>query len=99
MKKNVQNGTFGQNGQYVRVHVEAEPVQPDENVLAVIAVKTAAAVMNFVLKRVTWIHVYTGLNGTIGPAVSLFAKIEIASMKKCVLWRQKDNVIIDIEIV
>ena len=77
MRKNVLNGTFGQNGLFARVHVEAEPVQPDENVLAVIAVKTAVVVMNFVLKRVTWIHVYIGLNGTTGRAASLFVKTEI----------------------
>ena len=77
MRKNVPNGTFGQNGQYVQAHVEAEPVQPDENALAVIAVKMAVAVMNFVLKRVTWILVFIGPNGTTGLVVSLFVKIEI----------------------
>ena len=99
MRKNVPNGTSGRNGQYVQVHVEAEPVQPDENVLAVIAVKMAVAVMNSVSRRVTWIHVFIGLSGTTGLAVSLFVKIEIVSMRKCVLWQQKDNVITDIEIV
>ena len=77
MRKNVPNGTSGRNGQYVQVHVEAEPVQPDENVLAVIAVKMAVAVMNSVLKRVTWILVFIGPNGTTGLVVSLFVKIEI----------------------
>jgi len=78
MKKNVRNGIFGLNGHYVLVHVEVEPVRPDGNALAVIAVKTAAVVMNFVSNRATWIHVYTGLNGTTGPAVNLFVRIEIA---------------------
>ena len=77
MMKNVQNGISGLNGQYVLVHVEVEPVQLDGNVSAAIAVKMAAVVMNFVLNRATWIHVYTGLNGTTGPPVSRYAKIEI----------------------
>ena len=75
MMKIVRNGIFGLNGQHALVHVEAELEQLDGNVLAAIAVKMAVVEMNFVSNHATWIHAYTGLNGTTGPTVSRFAKI------------------------